>query len=37
MIVILPTSTSTQIPSHKTSNKKKNEISKQHSKHVSSD
>ena len=34
-IVILSTSTSTQIPNHKTS-KKKNHISKQHSKHMSS-
>ena len=35
-IVILSTSTSTQIPSHKRSKQKKNDISKQHSKHMSS-
>ena len=33
-IVILSTSTSTQIPNHKTN--KKNDMSKQHSKHMSS-
>ena len=35
-IVIQSTSTSTRIPSHKTSHQKKNDISNQHSKHMSS-